>query len=133
QLEEQFSGFRIVEALAVDLDHSVAVLLKELEVPAVEVVALLRDVVLVQDVRYVEPAATQLVHDAPVVELAVGLHVVEQALDVLLEDLVLGAALADAGDEDRFAVLRIPDLGPDPIPAIQQLLVDVRRDDRGGA
>src|SRR5256885_181540 len=133
QFEDQLSGLRIVEALAVDLDHSVAVLLEELEDPTVEVVALLRDIVLVQNVRNVEPAAPQLVHDAPVVDLAVGLHVVEQALDVLLEDLVLGAAFAHTGDEDRFAVLRIPDLDPDPIPAIHQLLVDVRRDDRGGA
>src|SRR5437870_8630452 len=133
QFEDQLAGLRIVEALAVYLDHAVTVLLEELEDPAVEVVAFLRDVVLVQDVRNVEPAAPQLVHDAPVIDLAVGLHVVEQALGILLEDVVLGASLAHTGDEDRSAVLRVPDLAPAPAPALQQLLVDVRRDDRGGA
>src|SRR5207249_4920506 len=108
QFENQLSGLRIVEALAVDLDHAVTVLLEELEDPAVEVVAFLRDVVLVQDVRNVEPAAPQLVHDAPVIDLAVGLHVVEQTLDVLLEDVVLGTSLAHAGDEDRFRSFAYP-------------------------
>src|SRR5207244_11021041 len=104
------------EALSVDIDLAVAVLLEELEYPTVEVVAIVRDVVLVQDVRDVEPAAPQLVRDAPVIDLAVGLHVVQQAVDVLLEDLVLGAALAHAGDEDRLATLRVADLDPDPVP-----------------
>src|SRR2546430_8899464 len=102
QFEEQLAGLRVVEALAVDLHHPVAVLLEELEDPTVEVVALLRDVVLVQDVRDVEPAAPQVVRDAPVIDLAGSLHVVQQAVDVLLEDLVLCAALANDGEEYRL-------------------------------
>src|SRR2546426_9190248 len=61
----------ILKTLAVNLDHSVTVLLEELEDPAVEVVALLRDVVLEEGYDFKDRKSTRLNSSHLVISYAV--------------------------------------------------------------
>ncbi|ULA67152.1 MAG: hypothetical protein LZF62_200038 [Nitrospira sp.] len=130
EIDDEFS-LRRKKSLPIDLHDPVTVLLKKLQDPSVEIVAFLRDIGLNHARGQYEARARDVFLREACFKMVMGGQVFLKLFLLLLEEVLIRTAIADAKYLNRFAFACISKYHLDPCPFIQQRVVHVGRKDRG--
>src|SRR5690242_1550938 len=118
QVHNQFA-FGGVEALLIDLNDSVALLLIELKDPPIEIITLISHIVLRHTCRQDKSTTSHIFNRELRFDIRVNGEKVQKKLFLLVEDISIAAAITDAKEVDGLTLSMVAQSHLNPRPFLQ--------------